>query len=145
MQGVINMKINFEILCVTLAAVVLVSALAVSAESSNPNTAAASEQSLSPGDRPDVSANVLSTGSERDSSLRYDVGDANGDGVIDGDDCGAILEYLLYGGPPPEPLEAGDVNCDGVVNFYDLSGLAGSVSGNGTVPGDTDGDGIPDC
>ena len=43
-------------------------------------------------------------------------GDLNCDCVVNIGDVTYLINYLFKGGPPPEPLVAGDVNCDGTIH-----------------------------
>jgi hypothetical protein len=40
--------------------------------------------------------------------------------VIDVGDVVWEINYLFRGGPPPDPMESGDVNCDGIENVADV-------------------------
>jgi hypothetical protein len=47
-------------------------------------------------------------------------GDVNADGVIDMDDVYYLNDYMFNGGPPPSPLETGDVDCIPGIEMSDL-------------------------
>jgi len=49
------------------------------------------------------------------------------------------------GGDPPNPIAAGDVNCDSTVNVSDAVAIINYVFVGGNNPCDTDGDDLPDC
>jgi len=50
----------------------------------------------------------------------YVYGDANKDGVVNTADLVYLLNYLLLGGPPPDPPSAGDPNGDCIINSGDI-------------------------
>jgi M6 family metalloprotease-like protein len=52
------------------------------------------------------------------------LGDTDGDGKISLSDVILLANYVLKGGLPPYPLEAGDVNCDGKYDLVDVIKLA---------------------
>ena len=75
----------------------------------------------------------------------YLCGDANYDGAIQIGDAVYIVNYVFLGGLPPYPFMSGDANCDDKVNISDVIYLINYLFRNGFLPGDPDGDGIPDC
>lgn len=66
---------------------------------------------------------------------RIEVGDANGDGVINSADVVYLINYLFADGPAPDPLWIGDANCDGVVNSADVVHLINYLFAGGPPPG----------
>jgi hypothetical protein len=46
-----------------------------------------------------------------------------------------LINYLFLGGPPPDPWEMGDVNCDGVINIADVVYLINYLFLDGPPPG----------
>jgi hypothetical protein len=72
-------------------------------------------------------------------------GDANQDEDVNVSDAVHIINYIFAAGSPPEPEEAGDTNCDEIVNVSDAVWIINYVFSGGNLPGDIDGDGIPDC
>ncbi|MBD3218761.1 MAG: S8 family serine peptidase [candidate division Zixibacteria bacterium] len=73
------------------------------------------------------------------------IGDSNNDGTINISDAVHIINYVFISGDPPLPYFAGDSNCDGSVNVSDAVWIINYVFLGGYVPGDIDGDGLPDC
>jgi hypothetical protein len=67
--------------------------------------------------------------------VEFLLGDANGDGVIDGADVVYLLNYLYRGGDPPDPLGAGDANCDAIVDGSDVVYLLNYLYRGGDPPG----------
>ena len=62
----------------------------------------------------------------------FTCGDVDGNTVVDIDDIVYLIAYIFSGGPMPDPLEAGDVNCSGDVDIDDLKRFAhayGSIKG----------------
>ncbi|MCH9025266.1 MAG: hypothetical protein IH931_08025 [candidate division Zixibacteria bacterium] len=62
-------------------------------------------------------------------------GDFNGDG----DDANILdltymVDYIFRGGPAPDPLLAGDANCDDDTNILDLTYLVDYIFRGGPVP-----------
>ena len=45
-----------------------------------------------------------------------------------------LTNYLFIGGTAPQPLEAGDVNCDDVVDIADVVYLANYIFIGGSAP-----------
>jgi hypothetical protein len=45
-----------------------------------------------------------------------------------------MINYVFKSGPPPEPLDAGDANCDGALNIGDAVYLINYVFKGGTEP-----------
>jgi hypothetical protein len=75
-------------------------------------------------------------------------GDVTGDGAVDIDDVVYLIAFIFSGGPPPDPLAAGDVNCSDGANPVDIDDVVYLISyifSGGTPPCDIDGDGVPDC
>ncbi|MBM3242358.1 choice-of-anchor D domain-containing protein, partial [Candidatus Poribacteria bacterium] len=67
--------------------------------------------------------------------LSFKCGDTNGDKVgPDFLDVVYLLNYVVGGGPPPDPLRAGNVNGMGGVDFLDVVYLLNSVVGGGPAP-----------
>ncbi len=62
------------------------------------------------------------------------IGDANGDGKIDLGDVIYIANYLLKGGPEPDPPISADVNCDDKVDLADVIYLANYLLKGGPAP-----------
>jgi len=56
-----------------------------------------------------------------------------------------IINYIFIGGDPPDPLESGEANCDGICNVSDAVWVINYVFVGGNEPCDTDGDGEPNC
>ncbi len=67
-------------------------------------------------------------------SVEYLKGDANGDWKINLSDVIYLANYLLKGGPEPQPLESGDVNCDDKINLGDVIYLANYLLKGGPPP-----------
>jgi len=67
-------------------------------------------------------------------SVEYLKGDANGDWKINLSDVIYLANYLLKGGPEPQPLESGDVNCDDKINLGDVIYLANYLFKGGPPP-----------
>lgn len=65
----------------------------------------------------------------------YELGDANGDGVINSADVVYLVNYLFIDGPAPDPLEVGDVDSDGVVDITDAVYLIKYLFVGGPAPG----------
>lgn len=61
-------------------------------------------------------------------------GDVNADGVINLLDVICLANYILKGGPAPNPMDSGDVNCDGVINLSDVVYLANYLLKGGPPP-----------
>ena len=47
----------------------------------------------------------------------------------------SLANYLLKGGPPPDPLKLGDANCNGLINTSDVIFLATYILKGGPAPG----------
>jgi hypothetical protein len=82
--------------------------------------------------------------------LEVTCGNVNGRGEddIDIDDVVYLIQYIFSGGPPPDPIEAGDVDCSGgsmPVDIDDIVYLIEYIFVSGNAPCDIDGDGVPDC
>jgi hypothetical protein len=61
-------------------------------------------------------------------------GDCNGDSTVDIGDIVCLINYVFYGGPPPQPCESGDTNGDGVIDIGDIVVLINYVFYNGPRP-----------
>lgn len=61
-------------------------------------------------------------------------GDATNDGMIDVGDIVFLLNYLIRGGPPPDPMGTGNPNCDEGINSADVVYLINYVFINGPPP-----------
>lgn len=75
-------------------------------------------------------------------------GDASGDGAVDIDDVVFLIAYIFSGGPPPDPIASGDVNCSDGANPIDIDDvvyLINYIFAGGPPPCDPNGDGVPDC
>ncbi len=66
--------------------------------------------------------------------LWYLPGDPTGDWKINLSDVIYLANYLLKGGPAPEPLESGDVNCNTIINLSDVIYLANYLLKGGPPP-----------
>lgn len=64
-------------------------------------------------------------------------GDANSDGSIDSLDIAFLHEFVVYGGPPPNPLANGDVTADCIIDLNDVDYIVGYLRGYLPPP--------PDC
>jgi hypothetical protein len=69
-----------------------------------------------------------------DSLPDYVPGDANGSGVLNGNDVTFLLNYLRGGPPPPPPIWRADANGDCIVNGTDVSYLVNFFKGWGQPP-----------
>ena len=67
------------------------------------------------------------------------VGDANGDGIVNGLDIAVVASNWMHTGS--QPLK-GDVNTDGIVNGLDIADIASHWLERAAVIGDANGDGI---
>jgi hypothetical protein len=64
-------------------------------------------------------------------------GDVNGSGELQTSDIVSLVNYVLKGGPDPQPCPAaGDVNCDGQVVTSDIVYLVNTVLKGGPAPCD---------
>ncbi len=66
-------------------------------------------------------------------------GDTNGNGYINLGDVIYLANYLMKGGPEPQPMEAGAVNdittvCDNIINLADIIYLANYLIKGGPPP-----------
>jgi Dockerin type I domain len=75
----------------------------------------------------------------------YVCGNANGVDDVDVSDAVWIINYVFVGGDPPNPIQSGDVNCDGTCNVSDAVWIINYVFVGGNEPCDLDGDDVPDC
>lgn len=62
----------------------------------------------------------------------YICGDANANGVADRADIDYIVRYYFRYGPAPIPLDAGDMNCDGLINLSDICAFGRFLNGTWT-------------
>jgi predicted outer membrane repeat protein len=62
------------------------------------------------------------------------IGDANEDGSINIADVVYVLNYVIKGGPDPNPLQAGDVTCDGNVDVGDIIYFVNYLFKGGPAP-----------
>jgi hypothetical protein len=46
----------------------------------------------------------------------------------------SLIAYIFSGGPAPNPLAAGDANCDSMVNILDAVYLIAYIFSGGAVP-----------
>ncbi len=75
-------------------------------------------------------------------AVRVLYGDVTGDGVVDGKDLRALINYMFNNGPQPQNLAAADVNHDGSVNIADLTNLVSMLTASlHLIPKDLTGDG----
>ncbi|MFQ5607379.1 MAG: dockerin type I domain-containing protein [Candidatus Zixiibacteriota bacterium] len=58
-------------------------------------------------------------------------GDVNHDYVIDSLDIQTLVDYYFNCGAPPHPIEAGDVNCDSLIDLNDLMLVTSAATGGG--------------
>lgn len=65
---------------------------------------------------------------------QYVIGDANGDEMIDVADVIFLINYLFKNGPPPDPLERGDLTCNAEVNIEDVIFLINYLFAGGPEP-----------
>ncbi len=61
-------------------------------------------------------------------------GNADGIGGIDIDDIVYLIAFIYLNGPPPEPFQAGDINCDDKIDLLDIVGLVNYEFRGGPVP-----------
>jgi len=64
----------------------------------------------------------------------YLCGDADGDGYVAWPDVWFLRDCYFRGGPLPEPVGAGDPNCDGMIAIDDLIYLVEFLRGTGAYP-----------
>ena len=64
----------------------------------------------------------------------YVLGDANGDGQVNGNDLLFLINYCFAGGPAPNPLEVADVDCNGSVNGNDILFMINYMFEGGPAP-----------
>jgi len=72
-------------------------------------------------------------------------GDTNAGKEMTLSDVGYVVDYILKSGTSLEPVEVGDANCDGNTDLSDVVYLVNYLFKSGRLPGDTNGDGFPDC
>jgi hypothetical protein len=77
--------------------------------------------------------------------LNYTCGDVEGSGEVDIDDVVYLIQYIFGEGPPPEPVEAANVDCSIDVDIDDVVYLIQYIFTGGNAPCDMDGDGVPNC
>ncbi len=61
-------------------------------------------------------------------------GDCDGNGFVNIADVVYTISYIFAGGPPPEPLGIGDVNCDCLVNVADVVYMIAYTFAGGPPP-----------
>ncbi len=61
-------------------------------------------------------------------------GDADGNGKLENADADYLNNYIYKNGPPPRPLESGDVNNDGSVSILDISALIAYLTRGTSLP-----------
>jgi len=61
-------------------------------------------------------------------------GDADGNGVVDRDDAEFIIEYIIKGGPPPDPLCCADADGTGFIDIDDAVTIINNVASGGLFP-----------
>lgn len=61
-------------------------------------------------------------------------GDSDGSASLSISDAVFVINYIFAGGPAPNPMDAGDVNCDGNVNISDAVYLISFIFVGGTNP-----------
>lgn len=64
----------------------------------------------------------------------YLCGDADGNGVVNLTDVVYLVNYIFVDGPAPNPIEAGNVNCDNKTNITDAVYLINYVFFDGPTP-----------
>lgn len=69
---------------------------------------------------PSVQLVLTRTEGEECEDCEFVCGDANGDGTVNLLDIAFCVDYLLRGGPLPDPPESADVNKDGIINLLDI-------------------------
>jgi len=62
------------------------------------------------------------------------IGDTNGDGIIDVGDAVYVINFIFKGGAAPVPMQAGDANCDGVINIGDAVYVVNYIFKDGPAP-----------
>jgi len=83
--------------------------------------------------------------SQQVSIRAYRCGNADNLGGIDIDDVVYLIQYLFAGGPAPDPLDSGDVDCSSITDIDDVVYLITYLFQGGYAPCDPDNDGTPDC
>jgi hypothetical protein len=72
-----------------------------------------------------------------DNGCEYMCGDINSDGIfVDISDQVYLVDYMFTGGPPPFPIEAGDVDCNGQIDISDLLIVVDFLFNSGPYPCD---------
>lgn len=66
--------------------------------------------------------------------IPYICGDVNGDGKIELSDVLYLANYMLKEGPPPSPVEAGNIDCVNGINLADVIYLANYLLKGGPAP-----------
>jgi hypothetical protein len=64
----------------------------------------------------------------------YVCGDANHDGGVDISDAVSLIQYIFAGGPAPNPLLSGDVDCSLSIDISDAVFLIGFIFAGGPAP-----------
>jgi hypothetical protein len=54
--------------------------------------------------------------------------------LVNVSDAVYLISYIFAGGPEPEPLSVGDVNCDDIVNVSDAVYLITYIFAGGPAP-----------
>ena len=88
---------------------------------------------------------VLFGGNGQVIMIWHRLGDGDGSGEIDIDDAVLLIGYIFASGSAPKPIEVGDVDCTNAVDIDDVVHLINYVFSGSALPGDPDGDGVPDC
>lgn len=67
--------------------------------------------------------------------IAYRPGDVNADGLVDIGDVVYLINYLFRGGPSPQPLQSGDMRCEGQLpDIGDVVWLINYLFRNGPAP-----------
>lgn len=61
-------------------------------------------------------------------------GDANGDGSVNISDAVYLINYIILGGPAPNPFSSGDADCSGAISISDVVYLINYVFAGGPSP-----------
>jgi hypothetical protein len=104
---------------------------------STPPDSAARLRSLAKKESPSISA-VYPDGSSRDNQpdpapggIRRDI---NGRGVVSIEDVVCLITYIFGGGPAPDPLLSGAVNCTDAISISDAVSLVNHIFAGGPEP-----------